>query len=411
MINEQYQQALKLVKSGALVKRTGYDPHLEVFCYTQETFWDSEWNDITLSHRGKIYYKGLPVNYPFPKIFNLNEHESTKEDVIFEKMKTSPYEVLHKSNGHLMIASVFEADGEVKVVYSTKGSLPNDGNDLLNKDIEILKEQGYDTKIRDIYNRFQMRFTFMFEAIVEHDKHTLYDQDVARYGGKKNNFVLLGVYSEKNHPRSASHDALTILANEYDFDLVECFDEMDGDVHSWFDHKDTEGYVIHFTDDSDLRVKIKTKDYWLMRSRKDLRPENIVGMFRAAGFDRLHKNLPEEVAVQMCEIVHEVFTEWVVYEWGWLSESTEARYLDYSGSPKQGMEIKDFMSDEELSQGEREMLLIIFKGGRLDEYVLRCSQSREKRKLFHEYFINSEDEIRVFAKEVEKIFEQYGEKT
>ena len=39
MINEQYQQALKLVKSGALVKRTGYDPNLEVFCYTQDTFW------------------------------------------------------------------------------------------------------------------------------------------------------------------------------------------------------------------------------------------------------------------------------------------------------------------------------------------------------------------------------------
>lgn len=401
-MNEQYKKALELVETGALVKRTGgYDSNLEVFCYTQDTFWNSEWNDITLSHRGKLYYKGEPVNTPFPKIFNLGEHESTKEDLVFEKMKTVPYEVLHKSNGHLLIASVFVADNEIKVVYSTKGSLPNDGNDLLNQDIVLLKELGFDTKLHAIFLRTESPFTLMFEAIVEHDKHTLYEQDVARYGGKKNNFVLLGWKADK-HEKFASHTALQFLANEFDFDVVERFEEMDTDVLSWFNHKDTEGYVIHFEDGQ--RVKIKTKDYWAMRARKDLRPENIFGMFRTAGFERIKNRLPEEIAEGVIDLIFEEYCAWLRFDYCLLSNNTY-KYITDCGEFKDNVSVRDFMTDDTLREGEKELLLNMYKGNPFTDYVYRSAQSKDKRKKFYNGFVSSECAVEEFGKSLMGVFD------
>lgn len=404
-MNEQYKQALALVETGALVKRTGYDLDLEVFCYTQDTFWNSEWNDITLTHRGKLYYKGEPVNHPFPKIFNLGEDWSTKEDVIFEKMKTVPYEVLHKSNGHLLICSVLE-DG--KIVYSTKGSLPNDGNDLLNQDIKLLREMGFDTKLTAIWMRLECPFTLMFEAIVEHDKHTLYEQDVQRYGGKKNNFILLGWKSE-NQPKFATHTALQFLANEFDFDVVEKFEEMDNNVLSWFNHKDTEGYVIHFFDGQ--RVKIKTKDYWAMRARKDLRPENIVAMFRAAGFERIKNRLPEEVAEGVIDLIFEEYSAWLRFEHCLLS-SNSFKYIEDDGTFKDNVNARDFMTDTSLRVGEKELLLNMHKGNSFSDYVYRSAQSKDKRKKFHDGFVSSPLAVEEFGKSLMSVFDNiYNSRT
>lgn len=397
-MNTEYKKAIELADSGLLVKRTGYNSDLEIFCYTQDTFYNSKWCDTTLTHRGKLYYKGEPVNYPFPKIFNLDEHESTKKETVFNKMKNVSYEVLHKSNGHLLIASVFQTNDELRIVYSTKGSLPNSTNELLNKDIEILNEYGFDEKLKAIFNRCGKPFTLMFESIVEHDKHTLYNQDVERYNGKKNNFILIGWYTEEFFPKSASHESLSHLAEDYGFDVVERFNEMDSDVNSWFDHKETEGYVIHFLDDSDLRVKIKTKEYWFMRFKKDLHPTNILLTFKKAGFDRLYKKLPEEVYKQIKEIIYLYFVEWVKLSKNNLSE-TSKKYIDYNNEIINGTNISDFMRDDTISKLEKDFLLLIYNKTDIHETTKRYSQSKGKRNLFCEYLINNEEIFKNFSTE------------
>src|SRR5690554_6002229 len=89
-----------------------------LFCYTQDTFYgENTWDNITMNHRGRLYYKGVPVNSPMPKIFNLDEVNMTSFELISEMMCNVPYEVYDKANGHLFMVSTFVDDeGEIQMM-------------------------------------------------------------------------------------------------------------------------------------------------------------------------------------------------------------------------------------------------------------------------------------------------------
>jgi len=89
------------VDQNRLSKKTKGD--LSLYCYTKEEFFDkTNWDQVTLTHRGKLYCKDRAVNMPFRKIFNLNEHEETQEDRIQNLLEFEPFVVLDKCNGHVL---------------------------------------------------------------------------------------------------------------------------------------------------------------------------------------------------------------------------------------------------------------------------------------------------------------------
>lgn len=299
---------------------------VDIYCYTSNCFWDKDsWDDITKSHRGRIYYKGKSVNCPLPKIFNIGEQPETALDVIEHKMATIPYTIMDKANGHLFMASVYDVEGELHVTYHTKGSLPVEGNDLLNNDIALFK-QYIEEKLLSVGNKIR-NLTLMFEAIVEHDKHTLYENQVATYGN--NQFVLLaGSYLTPDGWRFFDRVNLKALSMMLGCPIVKVYnpEELPISLNNWYTSTGVEGYVIRFEDGS--YVKIKTKEYWLLRSKNDLSADRIMQIFRGGGFDRMEHKLPEELALSLKKTLLKYFKGWYLYDYVDISCREVERYFE-----------------------------------------------------------------------------------
>ena len=396
-MNAQYEQAKKLVKQGLLSVRT--DGDVELFCYTKECFFGKDtWNDITKSHRGQMYYNGIPVNKPFKKIFNVGEVEETSLETVMNRMASEPYKILHKSNGHLFIVSCYKVAGDWVIKYSTKGSLPNEWNDLLNADIKIWKDWFEEKLINILSVTVSDAITLMFEAIVEHDKHTLFDLEVDRYGS--NIFVLLGGNSidEDGMWHEISMYRLKWMAEELNLPCVQVYSDLQGSPTDWLDHKNTEGYVIWFENGD--RVKVKTKEYWLARTKKDLTPEYIVRTFRTAGFDRLNRRFPEEITEHLCTLVNAHFVDWL-YQDEWTTWGIPHRYHADGISPK------DIMSADDLTKGQKEFLVNYKRNDDKDPTIhmeAKAACSKDKRQRFYDHFINH-GAIKAFQSELEDIIE------
>lgn len=307
-----YKKALRECTEGNL--RLTRDEHgHELFCYTKSCFFSkNSWNDITMTHRGALYYKGKQVNYPFNKIFNLDEHESSETNLIASKLEKDYYEVYDKANGHLVVLSSFiDDDEEPHQVLHTKGSLLNPENELLRDDAHIFYAK-HGKAMVDIIEATP-NSTWMFEAIVNHDKHTMWDQQVELYG--EDQFVLLGVSVKDKDDNwvDLTYDQFSPLAKSLNFPIVKRHTELEtatiDDVNSWFNKKDREGYVIRFSDGH--RVKIKTKEYWKLRFKKDLTIESVLGKFKRGGYDRLRLKLPEEIANKTVDVIEENFCKWL----------------------------------------------------------------------------------------------------
>lgn len=289
-----------------------------VACYTKTCFFGKDtWDDITKSQRGAIYYNGIQVNRPFDKIFNIDEIPETDSELIVERMKNEPYYLYDKANGHLLIVSIFyDEGGKERIVFSTKGSLPHEENDLLNQDIELFKEKYLDNLIEANNNIHISNYsrTYMFEAIVEHDKHTLYDKQVEEYGN--NTFVLLSItfYDWKlgRSFGSMPYDLMTDIASKIECPIIKAYPWDDLDILSWKDHKEVEGYVIHFNEsDDDFRVKIKTVEYWQQRFKKDLTVDKILSIF-VKGEEAMKLKLPEEISEAVYCLLCKYFSRWYI---------------------------------------------------------------------------------------------------
>ena len=308
-----YEEAKKevLLDTMRIVKQD----NVELFCYSRECFMSGKnWNDITRSHRGQLYYKQVPVNYPMSKIFNLDEVPETNSELISKRLLQESYEIYDKCNGHLVFVSCFlDDENEQQMIIHTKGGLPNDKFDLLKNDIALYLEMHGDQTLR-ITSHFPY-ITLMFEAIVEHDKHTLYDKQCEMYNIDKNGFILLAanVYNfEDEQVMNFNYDELSNLSRFLGCNIVKRYekDEIDlTDLSALYEHKDIEGYVIRFLKD-DFRLKIKTKEYWALRFKNDLSAKRIIRMFNTAGFDRIEHKLPEEVAKEINSVIASFYNEW-----------------------------------------------------------------------------------------------------
>ncbi len=303
-----YEAAVKLADEGLLkITQLPDNPRLELVCYTKQCFFGKDtWNDVTTTHRGRLYYDGHPVNKPFDKIFNVGEVESTYNEVIRKRMAQQNYEVYDKANGHLFIVSSFlDLEGNQHLAYSTKGSFPGPDNDLLNADVKLFKEQ-HENDMMMMCQEFPIG-TWMFEAIVDHDKHSMYEQQVEQYGN--NTFVLLGcnmmVFKEW---RDVDYKYLKRMAGIIGTPVVKKYSSDLGDLDEWKDHSNIEGYVIKF--DDGFRCKVKTTEYWQNRFKNELTADRIVGVYRGGGVDRMRIRLPEEMAEQAIEVVTQHHYMW-----------------------------------------------------------------------------------------------------
>lgn len=299
------------VSRGLLNKST--NGKYTLYCYNKETFFTRQWDDVTKACRGLIFSedKDTPINHPFPKIFNLDEVPECSIDNVLGLLESEEYILCHKVNGHLTIVDYIAEDD--KFLVHTKGSLGDNEMNLYDKELFYTKCSNMVSRLR-VKNKLHGNIgnaTFMFESINPTDKHTLYDQDSARYGD--NTLVLLGGYVEVNG-RWVSLNPTNLLswANYADIPLVRMEDyDLDEDrIKDLFNEMDTEGYVIWFPH-LDFRVKIKTTDYWKLRFRKELNADMIIDKFVSGGDNRLYNQYPEEIADEVVRHIEENFVDYI----------------------------------------------------------------------------------------------------
>lgn len=242
----------KYLRDG-LVKRNAGPHGMDLFCYTKQCFFNFGWDEITKHCRGVVYDKnGKQLSFPMPKIFNIGEVPETDGSLIQERMRYEKYEVAEKSNGHLCI--VFYNPETREWYNTTKGSWYME---FVEKDRKLLEDLGI---MKALESRVEIfgQYTFCFEIIAEYDKHTLYDVQRKKFG--RDTAVLLTV---RNAWEDKHHQGVKVFADAIGADCVEKY-IFNTDLHEWYDHTNTEGYVVRFIKD-DLRVKVKCNEYLNMR--------------------------------------------------------------------------------------------------------------------------------------------------
>ena len=349
-----YKKALRECTEGNLRMTQDGMGH-QLMCYTKQCFFGKNtWNETTMRNRGALYYNGKQVNHPFVKIFNIDEHESVSSEVISSRLENEQFEVYDKATGHLFILSRFiDEEGEPHQVMHTKGSLLNENNELLHDDVKIFCSKHLDA-MKAILENFP-NSTWMFEAIVRHDKHTLWEQQSKKYG--EDSFVLLGVsiQAPDDSWNELSYNQFSEIGKLLGFPVIERRTDLEtatiDDIKLWYNEKDKEGYVIRFLSD-DHRVKVKTIDYWQARLKKDLSLENILSIFRKGGEDRMKLKLPEEIYDQTFKVISDDFEMWFLHQYTLVQDIDQnllvsLNKLHVSNEWKKNVMLSDTLTDKQ----------------------------------------------------------------
>jgi hypothetical protein len=392
------QELVETYVDRSLVKRNVLGD-FTLYCYSQETFFDKSWDEVTKSCRGLIFYKSEIINHPFPKIFNLDENKETTLDHVMRLIDNDEkYVICHKVNGHLCIVDYIpELD---KFLVHTKGSLQKNEMNQTDKEMFLTQHTNMIQRIRSNGERA----TFMFESLHESDKHTLYDQEVAKYG--ENKLVLLGAYyyfPNKDKQKKWKPLLPWSLKKWADLDGNPCVEHdevntLDKDsIKRMFDEIDTEGYVIWFTN-IDLRVKIKTIDYWKMRFRKELTPDTIIDKFVSGGSERIQNRYPEEIADKAVELIDVYFMKYM--------EDFASKIPSYAF----GMTNKQLgLSDKLTSMQKSAMFSITKKRKGSPEKSLKFSNNKHFRLDFKNYMNDNESYKKEITDSLIKYIEERGE--
>ncbi|PTB97322.1 hypothetical protein C9994_03295 [Marivirga lumbricoides] len=200
---------------------------LYIYNYSAKAQYDRVWNDCTLNCRGLILNQSRDViARPFPKFFNLGEHED-------QHIPNEVFEVYEKMDGSLGI-SYWIGD---EPFIATRGSF--------NSHQSITANQLLRTKYIDALDKLNPENTYLFEIIYPENRI------VVDYGNDEM-LVLLAVI---NTQTGEEQELLDI-----GFPIVEKYDGINdiGALKS-MEAENKEGFVIRFQ--SGYRLKVKFEEY------------------------------------------------------------------------------------------------------------------------------------------------------
>lgn len=216
MVRERYVSVKKHATLG-----------LYIYNYTAKTQYDRVWNDITLCCRGLILDEDYNiVARPFPKFFNLEEHDS-------HDIPKLPFRVYDKMDGSLGI--IYYYAGQWRV--ATRGAFAS--KQALWAQQALYSTYATTLPLLDIDNTYLVEIIYPANRVV------------VDYGGQKA-LVLLAIIDNKTGQDVAIEDIGLPIVEEYsgvhDFETLKALN---------LDNK--EGFVLHF--ENGFRLKIKFEEY------------------------------------------------------------------------------------------------------------------------------------------------------
>lgn len=220
---------------------------LRLFDYSRKTQLEGHWDEVTKVCRGIIVdiRNEEYVALPFPKFFNLGEHSEDQIPPLHEEKATGLFAratVTEKMDGSLGI--VYHYDGEWHA--STRGSFESDQAKWAT---QFIRENWK-------FNPYHEEYTFLAEIIYPENRI------VVDYGSKRD-MILLGMINrdlkDEVSPSAAAREAKVLGApfvNVHQFtDIDDILEEAKAKDHN------SEGWVIHWPDRHDFRIKVKTPEY------------------------------------------------------------------------------------------------------------------------------------------------------
>lgn len=251
------------VKKKLVVKKDHPTFPISIYTYSRKCQYEKLWDSITKDCRGLILDKdGNVIAKPFPKFFNLEEHE-------LSEIPNEPFEVFEKLDGSLGIIYHYNDEWHI----ATKGSF--------NSDLSIIAKgllKKYNTQFGLIPG-----WSYLVEII--HPKSRV----VVDYNGEEK-LVVLGCYNiETNKEGSIEH-----MVSE-GWEIVKRYDGIsDFKMLKETITDDKEGYVVRFK--NGFRVKIKGEEYIrLHRILTNFSTTDIWDILRNGGdMDEFLERVPDE---------------------------------------------------------------------------------------------------------------------
>lgn len=268
-----YNSLQMAVQEGLIYEHKG-DDGLHLYCYSDETVYERQWNTITLMARGLIIHpeSEAVVATPFPKFFNVGEAQA-------DGIPDLPFETFEKLDGSLII--IFYHQGRWRC--ATKGSLSSDQAKWAQGEVD----RCYSDHLTSFAGT---GITYLCEAIYPSNRI------VVNYPTEATGLHLLGAYqadgSEFSYQdlKQASYKIGMAVVQRHPYDhlseLMEKAKTLDCN---------SEGWVIRFS--NGLRLKIKGDEYCrIHRMISHLTPLAVWETMRDSPDDltKIRKDLPEE---------------------------------------------------------------------------------------------------------------------
>ena len=257
-------EALELLVSQKYINVQKH-PNAELFLYnyTQNTQYESLWNEYTLMCRGLILdAKGEIVARPFTKFFNWEEHKN-------HEIPAEPFEVFEKMDGSLGI--LYWANDKPSI--ATRGSFTSEQ--------AIWATTFLHQHFEPIFSSLNRNCTYLFEIIYPSNRI------VVDYASKQD-LVLLAVIET-----STGKDL--DLPQDLGFTCVKKYDGLtDYQSLKLFQKDNFEGFVLKFQ--SGFRVKVKLEEY--IRLHRIITNMSNVDIWKCLAegrsFDEFLENVPDE---------------------------------------------------------------------------------------------------------------------
>ncbi|MGH2609803.1 MAG: RNA ligase [Tepidiformaceae bacterium] len=250
----------QLIADGFISRQKHPSAELFIYNYTPKAQFERCWTPETLACRGLILDAAGNVRArPFPKFFNLEEHDG--------EVPVEPFEVFDKLDGSLGIS--YRDGAEVRI--ATRGSFTSE---------QALRAQAiYDRK----YGRLRLdpSRTYLFEIIYPENRI------VIDYGGMED-LVLLAVIDTET--------GVELPPPDIGFPVVRRYDGItDIAALKALEESNREGFVVRFTQ-SNLRLKVKFAEYVrLHRLITGVNERHIWELLRdGVAVDPLFERVPDE---------------------------------------------------------------------------------------------------------------------
>lgn len=235
-----------------------YKDFEELFYYNKNLKYRDFWNlydGIYRECRGLVLdiEKEDIVCLPFPKFFNIEEQDETKECVIRKKLeKAKTIEFTNKLDGSLIITRYYDN----KNIICTSGLLDIDKSYILRYSTRFFDNNGNYQRFLQDYSDY----TCLFECITSNN------QLVVNYGKEDYGLYLIGMRNI-NTLEIKSYSEVLEIAKKYELRIPEQYSMSFDDIlntRNNYRYNEKEGYVMYL---DGMLVKIKCFEYLLMHKR------------------------------------------------------------------------------------------------------------------------------------------------